>query len=281
MTSVQSKPTQFYATMSTSIVLVLIAQFLLIFFHSSNIANIVKENINILVELEDNLPSREIEALKKILLVQPGVIPSSVQYISKIDAINLMSKELNITGSETENPFKDIIKFNLSNEYYSEPKIKEIKSKIELEKGVLGLFYENDSIDLVKSNLEKLSLGILILALCFVILALAIIFNTVKLTLYADIKQIKTMQMVGAEKSFIKKPYLKAAISMILKAMLTVIVFMAVFCGYFIQSASIFAEIIQWKYVVLTLIISFITALLIQFGTTNAILNDFLKKESK
>ena len=46
--SKNSRPTQFYATVSTSIVLVLISLFLLMFFHSSNITNIVKENINIL-----------------------------------------------------------------------------------------------------------------------------------------------------------------------------------------------------------------------------------------
>ena len=113
------------------------------------------------------------------------------------------------------------------------------------------------------------------------VLALAIIFNTVKLTLYADIKQIKTMQMVGAEKSFIKKPYLKAAFSMIMKAVLAVAIIMAIICVYLIQSASIFAEIIQWKFVGLTLIISFMAAFVIQFGTTNAILNDFLKKEGR
>ncbi len=277
----KSKPTQFYATMSTSIVLVLIAQFLLIFFHSSNITNIVKENINILVELEDKLPSGEIENLKKVLVAQKGVIPSSIKFVSRQEAMDMMSKEMNIAGTENENPFKDILKFNLSNEAYSEVKIKDIKSKIELEKGVLGLYYENDSIDLVKSNLEKISLGILILALCFVVLALAIIFNTVKLTLYADVKQIKTMQMVGAEKSFIKKPYLKAAFTMVMKAVLTVTIFLAVLCGYLIQSSSIFAEIIQWKYVGLTLIISFIAAFIIQFATTNAIMNEFLRKESQ
>jgi cell division transport system permease protein len=279
--SKERKPTQFYATVSTTIVLILIALFLLVFFHSNNITNIVKENINILVELEDNLPSGEVEHIKKVLSSQPGVISSSVKFISKAQALEMMSKELLIAGGTDENPFKDLLQMNLDKDHYSDAHIKKIKATIELEKGVVGLYYENDSIDMVKSNVDRASLAILLLALCFVILALAIIFNTVKLTLYADMKLIKTMQMVGAEKSFIKKPYLKNAFNMIIKAVAAVAVFLALLCGYLIQSDSIFAEVIQWPYVGLTLIISFFAALFIQFVTTNSILNEFLSKEGR
>ncbi|MBK8668820.1 MAG: hypothetical protein IPN89_04850 [Saprospiraceae bacterium] len=275
------KPTQFYATMSTSIVLVLISLFLLIFFHSNNITNIVKENINILVELEEKMPTGQIENLKSVIKSYKGVKPGSVEFLSKESALELMSKELHISQNSDENPFKDLIKFNLGNESYSESMIKEIKSKVELEKGVIGLYYENDSVDLVKSNLEKVSLGILVLAFCFIVLAMAIIFNTIKLTLFSDIKQIKTMQMVGAENSFIKKPYMKSAFWMSVKALLAVVVFIALLTMYLIRSSSIFAEIIQWKYVAFTVLISFAVAFFIQFVTTNSIINQFLKREGR
>ncbi|MFZ1748853.1 MAG: permease-like cell division protein FtsX [Saprospiraceae bacterium] len=276
-----SKPTKFYSTVSTSIVLVLISLFLLVFFHSNNITNIVKENINILVELEDKLPSGQIEHIKNTIAAYDGVISTSVAYLSKESALTLMSKELTISQTESENPFKDLIKFNLSNEKYSEDKIKEIKSKIEIEKGVLGLYFENDSVELVKSNLQKVSVGILALALCFVFLAMAIIFNTVKLTLYSDIKQIKTMQMVGAENRFIKKPYLLDAFWTSVKALIAVILFIGLSVTFLIKSNSIFAEIIQWKYVGLTIILSFIAAFFITVTTTNSIINQFLKKEGR
>lgn len=275
------KPTYFYATLSTVIVLILISLFLLLFFHSNNITNIVKENINLLVELEDQIPTTEINYLKKTISAYPGVIPASIDYVSKEDALKLMSAELNISQNEAENPFKGLIKFNLSHEAYGEALIQDIKSKIELEKGVIGLYYENESVDLVKSNLEKLSIGILILALCFVILAASIIFNTIKLTLYSDLKQIKTMQMVGAEKAFIKKPYLRLAFLMSFKATLSVAIVLALFCLYFLKSESIFAEIIQWKYVGLTLVLSSLIAFVIQLTATNAILNQFLKREGR
>jgi cell division transport system permease protein len=276
--SKNSRPTQFYATVSTSIVLVLISLFLLMFFHSSNITNIVKENINILVELEDNLPVGQIEHLKKVLMSQNGIISESIRYVEKNEALKMMSGDMALPSDSQDNPFRDIISFNLRHDAYSEQKIKEVKTQIELEKGISGLYYENESIDVVKSNLEKISFGILILAMCFVVLALAIIFNTVKLTLHADSKLVKTMQMVGAEKNFIKKPYLKSALSIVVKATIAVIVFVGLLSVFLIKSNSVFAEIIQWQYVGLTIVISFISAFIIQFGATNSILNNYLKQ---
>jgi len=273
------RPTQFYATLSTTIVLVLISLFLLVFFHSANITNIVKENINILVELEDNQPSGQVEHLKGYISSLEGVLPGSVSFVSKDEAVRIMTKDLNIPGIGDENPFKDLISFNLNSTAYSESRIRDIKSKVELEKGVLGLYYENESVDLIRTNLEKVSFAILLLALCFVVLALAIIFNTVKLTLYADIKQIRTMKMVGAENSFIKNPYLRDAFLMTMKAVATVAVFIGVLCFLLMRSGTVFEEIVQWKYVFLTIIICFVAALAIQLLTTNAIISRFLKME--
>jgi cell division transport system permease protein len=276
--SKNSRPSHFYATISTSIVLVLISLFLLMFFHSSNITNIVTENINILVELEDKLPAGQIDQLKKVLISQQGVIAESVVFVDKDEAQKMMTGDMALSTTDGENPFRDIIKFNLRHNAYSEQNIKDIKTQIELEKGVSGLYYENESINAVKANLEKISLGILILAICFVVLALAIIFNTVKLTLHADAKIVKTMQMVGAEKSFIKKPYLRSALNIVLKASLAVLIFIVALCAILIQSNSVFAEIIQWEFVALTIVISFISAFIIQFGATNSIINNYLRQ---
>ena len=276
--SKNSKPSHFYATISTSIVLVLISLFLLMFFHSSNIANIVTENINILVELEDKLPAGQIDQLRKVLINQPGVIAESVVFVDKNEAQKMMTGDMVLSSPDDENPFRDIIKFNLRHDAYSDQNIKDIKTQIELEKGVSGLFHENESINAVKANLERISMGILILAICFVVLALAIIFNTVKLTLHADAKIVKTMQMVGAEKSFIKKPYLRSALNIVLRASLAVLIFITALCAVLIQSNSVFAEIIQWEYVALTIVISFISAFIIQFGATNSIINNYLRQ---
>ncbi len=126
-----------------------------------------------------------------------------------------------------------------------------------------------------------MSLGILILAFCFIVLAIAIIFNTIQLTLYSDIKEIRTMQMVGAENSFIKKPYIKSAFLMALKSTLIVIIIIAIATTYLIYTQNVVTEIIQIRYVLLTFAITGIIAFIMQFYTTNLIINRFLKRERR
>lgn len=273
----KNKPTQFYATLSTSIVLVLIAVFLLVFFHADNIENIVKENVNILVELNDNIPTGQKNHIKKTIEDYPEVINTSIELVDKNEAIKLMG-ENNVLMVLDENPFKDIIKFNIKNEYYNEKVLAKLKNNLELEKGVLGVYHESESLNMIKSNLNKISLGILVLALCFVVLAMAIIFNTIRLTLHNDIKEIQTMQMVGAQSFFIKKPYMRLAFSMSVKAFITVFIVLGVILAYLINAGGVLSEIIKWEYFLITLFLSFLLGLLMQMWGTNTIINKFLKQ---
>lgn len=275
------KPGQIYATISISIVLILVCLFLLLFFHTGNITNLVKERINILVELNDKLPAAEIENLKQTIQGYEGVIPGSAEYVPKGDAMQFMSRELTPITSDMENPFRDIVKFNLKANYYNEEYIMELKSKLELEKTVLSVYFENESIDSVRSNILKLSYMILGLTVVFSLLVLIIIHSTVRLNLYNDLREIKTMQMVGAENFFIKKPYLKNGFEMTVKAFVVVLIFLMALTSYIIFSDSVFKEIIQWEYIILSAFISFLVAFLIILLSTNGILNKFLKYELK
>ena len=280
MTS-NKKPGQVYATISISIVLILVCLFLLLFFHTGNITNLVKERINILVELQDRLPVSEIENLKQIIEAFDGVIPGSVEYIDKKQAVQFMSGEISPFNDGMENPFMDILKFNLVATYYQESHIKELESKLELEKGVLSVYFENESIDSVRSNILKLSYIILGLTIVFSLLVLIIIHSTVRLNLYNDLREIKTMQMVGADNYFIKKPYLREGFNMTIKAFIVVIIFIVILYLYVLIGNSMFRDIIQWEYVLLSAVISFLVAFLIILLSTNGILNRFLKNEVK
>jgi cell division transport system permease protein len=273
------KPTQFYATASTTIVLIMLSLFLLIFFHSNHLTNKVKENLNILLEIEDNLAEDQRTALINMVKSSKGVKATSVKLITKEMAKEEMDLEMSVLDTNFVNPFKDLITFNLTSEQYSELRIKELKEKFELEKGVIGLFHENESIENLKSNLNKISFGILIVALCFILLAIVIIFNTIKLTLYSDLKEIKTMQMVGAENSFIKKPYLRDAFWMSMKSSGIMIVFITTLCFYLVRSVNVFSEIVDVKLVLATIVIAATVSFFLQVFTTNHILRRFLKRD--
>ena len=275
------KPTYFYATMSTSIVLVFVSLFLLLFFHSSHITNIVRENLFLIVELEEQLPSAQVDLIQKNIASIDGVKPGSVKFVSRDEALKSMAGELNLTQLEGDNPFRDLSVFHVLSGAYSDTRLKEFKRNIELEKGVTGVYFENDNVTAVKENLDTAAMAILILAICFVILAVAIIFNTIKLTLYSDQKMIQTMQMVGADQSFIKRPYLRAAFKMSVQASLAVLVFVLLLCLTLLQSGSIFGEIIQWTWVGFTILISSGISFLIQFSATYRIIHSYLKLQNQ
>lgn len=272
------KPSSFYTTLSTTIVLVLISLFLLLYFHTNNITNIVKENINILVELEDNLPQGAIDDLKSKLANNPNIIPSSVAFVSKESALKIMSKDIEGLDID-ENPFKNIIEFNIKSANYSDATVQQLKTDLNLEKGVIGIYHENESLEDIKSNIQRISLGILVLAVVFIVLALSIIFNTIRLTLLNDKKLIKTMQMVGANPSFIKKPYLREVFFVSVQAALITVVIIGGLIGYLVYSQNIFGEVIQWPYVLVSVALAFLSAFFILILTSNSTINSFLAKE--
>ncbi|MBK7525705.1 MAG: hypothetical protein IPI53_16630 [Saprospiraceae bacterium] len=78
-----NRPTTFYATISITIVLILVGLFLTLFMHTGNITNILKQNINLLAEVQDVLPESEIQRLIDIIKTTEGVLPQSIEFIKK------------------------------------------------------------------------------------------------------------------------------------------------------------------------------------------------------
>jgi cell division transport system permease protein len=270
------KTSTFYATISITIVLVLVSLFLTLFLHTGNITNILKQNINLLVEVQDVLPESEVNRILQIVKNTEGVIGEQVEFIKKEDALIFMSSEFGKLAEEIENPFKNIIKFNLKPDYYTEKNIEKIKEVLELEKGVLGFYHENESIDMVKNNLTNFSWIVLGLAGIFVLLSVAIIYTTLRLTLYADEKKIMTMQIVGATGSFIRKPYYVWAFQMSLTATFFVILVLGGLYSYALLYNSLLIELLEIRFLILTVCICFLIALIITTTATNVILRRFL-----
>lgn len=271
------RPTTFYATVSITIVLVLVGLFLTLFFHTGNITNILKQNINILVEVQDVMPEPEVNRILGVVKGLEGVIPESVEFIEKEKAIEFMSSEFGSLTEDIENPFKNIIKFNLKASHYTESHIQKIKELLELEKGVIGFYYENENIEMVRKNLSNFSYIILGLAFIFVLLSVAIIYNTLRLTLLADEKKIKTMQIVGATGSFIRKPYYIWAVRLSITSTAFVVFILGLLYSYALYYNELLLELLEVQFLILTIAICFVLALLITFLSSRMMLRQFLQ----
>jgi len=268
-----------YAVLSNTIVLVLVGLFLLLFLHINAITNILKEKINVIVELNGDVSRSSIDKLKTTVQANEMVVENSVEFIPNTEAYKVMKGALQTETSGLGNPFKDVIVYNIKSEYYSDENLKKIAEEIKRNPIVDEVFYENILIDNIKSNLKKASLGILILAIIFIVLSVIIMYNTLNLSFYADRFEIKTMEIIGARDSFIRQPYIKLAGKVAFRSFLISSLIILVILGSTWQYIDGMQDVIKWYFVGMVIAVLFIFAITITIIATIRIVNKYLSKE--
>jgi cell division transport system permease protein len=265
-----------YAVLSNVIVLLLIGLFLLLFFHTNTIVDVVKEKMNIVIEIKDDTPVSKLDEFIAQLKAKPIIIPESVIYIPKKNALAYMSSSMEEDLGNLGNPFKDVITYNIRSSDYSESNLANLAEEIKKEPIVRDVFYENVVIDSVKDNLKKVSFFILLISLIFVGLSVIIMYNTIHLSLYADRFEIKTMEIIGARDGFIRQPYLKLAGKVAFRSFIiaSIVIILVVSSAWFYLDGA--ASVINWFFIILTLTSIFIFSLLVNVGATIRIVNKYL-----
>ena len=274
-------PSILYSTISIAIVLFLFAFYGLLFLHANNIGNLIKEKINIIVEIKDGIENNEINRLRIKIESIEGVRSGSVAHIPRERAFIIMKEFLaEVENNPEEIPFQDVLSFNLEAEYYDEDRISAIKDDLILDNAVIDIFAENDTIEMVKSNVKKMSYITLIIGGIFVFLSLAIIYNTMKLKLHADRLEIKTMQLVGATRVFIAKPYIVEAIQLGFKSFLIVSTFIIALLASLYLNIDGFNEIINWWYAAIVLTGILIIGIVLTVGVTRYVVQGYLNADT-
>lgn len=274
------RSTGFYSTISIAIVLFLLGIYSLLFLHAANISNLIKEKINLIVELEDNLSEIQTVNIEKYIRSLPSILPTSIQYVSKDMAVEKMQDYLeNINLNLEESPFKNVITFNVKSVYYNEETLNELTNLIGKQNGVLSIYVENETVSLVKNSIQRISIISLFIGLIFIILTLSIIYNTIKLRLHADRMEIKTMQLVGATRVFIARPYLKEAFKIAWHAFIMVAGLLGVVLLALIMNIDFFKEIINWIYVAITFFLILVVGVLLSVGIARYVVKGYLDQK--
>lgn len=275
----KSKPTQAYSSISIAIVLFLVGLFMIIFLHARDLTNVIKEKIGIIIELSVESDKSDADAILADLKKLKSVKEESTVYIPKNEGWKLMNQGLNLTIPDDENPFLDIIRFNINAEYYSESNINKIINALKKNKNVNQVYHEDASIIHIKKNLNRLAIVLLGIGLIFVFLAIVIIRNTIRLSMYSDKEEIKTMQLIGAKRNFIKMPYIKSSV-------------LVGFNGFVIAAALIFLaliaskmyipdiwQILNFLFIIIALVIVLAIAIIIPAVVTNGAANKYLDED--
>jgi cell division transport system permease protein len=197
---------------SLSLVLFLLALVGWVFINARLIVNHVKENVGFQVYLKEDAPQPEIDKLKKT--IDAATYIKSATYKSKEEAAEEMKKK---TGDDFVtflgfNPLPSSINANIKAEYANPDSLAWIEKEIASEKIVREVVYQKILVENINKNTQKISAIILFFSLILIVIAVALINNTIRLSIYAKRFLIRTMYLVGATQSFIRKPFILSGI---------------------------------------------------------------------
>jgi len=180
----------------------------MILLHAQKLSNYVKENISLSIILSEDVKEAKIIEFQKKLDITDYV--KSTEYITKEQAAEDLSRELGEDFIEFlgYNPLLPTIDLHLKAHYANTDSIQQIETEILANKYVKEVFYQKSLVHLVNDNLKKISYVILGFSVLLLLIAIALINNTIRLSVYARRFLIRSMQLVGATQGFIRRPFI-------------------------------------------------------------------------
>lgn len=215
MATAQDKTAQRRAATSTistvvsmSLVLFMLGCLALILINSQKLSTYVKENIRFQIYLKENTREVDIIKLKKVLDAEP--FARTTRYISKKEAAQTLKKDLgeDFTDFLGYNPLPPSIDLDLKAEYAHPDSIAWIEEEVMKDPNVKEVAYPPDLIREVNQNVEKITIVMLSFSILLMVVAIALINNTIRLSIYSKRFLIRSMQLVGATRSFIQRPFI-------------------------------------------------------------------------
>lgn len=202
---------------STTLSLFIVGLFGVIVIQAKTLTSIIRENIEIQIFLNKNLSDAEKTKIGKDLESKPYIMrkdeKSVVKFISQDEAAQSFLEDTgeDFTKFLEDNPLRDSYTLAIAEEYQTAEQIEEIVNEIKEMDGVFEVTYMADLVDSINQNLTKVAIvmGGFILILVFTVVML--INNTIKLALFSQRFLIRSMQLVGATRGFIRRPFLSRA----------------------------------------------------------------------
>ncbi|MFC2152585.1 cell division protein FtsX [Bacteroidota bacterium] len=193
---------------SISLVLFLLGLLGLLVLNAKRLSDYVKENIGFSVILKENIKEVDVILLQKSLDASEYV--KSTKYITKDEAAEELQQELGEDFIEFLgfNPLLASIEVHLYAEYANQDSINFIEKDLQQYEQIKEVFYQKSLVSLVNENIRKISLIILVFSGLLLLVAITLINSTIRLSVYSKRFIINTMQLVGATRGFIRRPFL-------------------------------------------------------------------------
>ncbi len=219
----------FSVVLSVFLVLFLLGILGLFVINSKKISNDFKEEIPMSVYFKDNANDSVLKSFGTML--KESAFVKTDTFVSKEMAA---SKHKDIIGEDFMqflgfNPLQNSYDINLKADFVQADSIKTIEQKFKENKFISDIVYDKHLVDLVNDNIKKITFWILVITGFLALIAVLLINSSMRLSIYSNRFIIKTMQMVGATKSFIRKPFIMRSIKLgVIGALLAIVAIIGV-----------------------------------------------------
>lgn len=196
------------STISITLLLILLGIIGLLLLNTKRIRDYVRENIVFMVILKDNVRTVDIFQVQKALDAKRYV--KETKYIDKETAAIELQEELGEDFIEFigHNPLLPSIEVKFLASYANNDSIGIIENELKEFDQIKEVYYQKNLIHIVNENVKKITLIVLFFSGFLLLIAIALINNTIRLSIYSKRFIIRTMQLVGATANYIRRPFL-------------------------------------------------------------------------
>ena len=203
---------------SITLSLVVMGIFGVSFIYLKTLTSIVQSNVEIQVYLDKSIIDHDMKRLQKILTTRPyirsGDAAENINFISKEMAAEVFIRDTgeDFTKFLGDNPLRDAFSVKIINQYQSVDSLKTIEIDLRRLPGVYEIVFQESLIASINKNLRKIGILLLGMTLILLVAVIVLINNTIRIALFSQRFLIRSMQLVGATKGFIRWPFLKRSL---------------------------------------------------------------------
>ena len=232
-----------------------------------SVGNSFKEKLTVSIYLKDDIKNVEINQLKNSLAMASYI--KNIEFISKDEAAIFMKEEYgeDFIDDIGYNPLVNSIDINIKANYINNRTLDSISTKILEYKFVDDIIYDRDLISIMNKNLNKIAFWILPASIVFTLIAFLIINSSIRLSIFSKRHTIKTMQMVGATKDFIRRPFIIQNIKLSLISSIIASIGLAILIAYINQTISIM-EVVNISLLAVLFVIIIVLGIIISWTST-------------
>lgn len=200
------------STISIALVLFLLGSVGYLIFNAVRATEMMKENMSIHIMLRSNTDPERMAEIGRMLGDMEAV--KEVTFVPKETAAEDFKEQVGSDFVEflSFNPLPDSYEIKLNSDFSEKEHVRRFEKEVSGWKGVEEVVYQKNVVEQISTNINKFNFALLLFGGALLVIALILLNNTIRLTIYSKRYLINTMRLVGASRWFIVKPFLLRSI---------------------------------------------------------------------